>query len=360
MNIYIHIPFCLRKCQYCDFYSISHNKETEEKYIDVLAEKILSQRTEEEINTIYVGGGTPSVLCEKSFEKIFNALKKYNISQDAEITVEVNPATCDLEKLIFLKSFFNRISVGVQSFNDNELKILGRLHNSKEAFLTVENAYKVGFENISLDLMYAIPSQNEKSFQKSIEMATNLPITHLSAYELSFEAGTPFGKNQSFFEKQIDYKAPFDYILENMLKENGFEHYEVSNYAKEGFESRHNLNYWDNNEYYGFGAGACEYIGGERRQYVANVREYIDSRGEALEYSEKPNIPFENLMLGLRKYKGFSVQKVTDFLNDNDRKIFLEKVENNSSVILENGILRVKPECMKFLSDITIDLWTWE
>ena len=205
-SLYIHIPFCLRKCNYCDFYSVANYENFEEKYIDSLCENIRIKKLYDnslgliygnsgkpQINTIYLGGGTPSLLSEKSFDRIIKSLKEgFCFDEDIEKTVEVNPATCDKEKLLFLRKFFNRISIGCQSFNDEELSVLGRLHDSKEAIQTVNNAYEVGFENISIDLMYRIPNQTISSFQNSLDVVKKLPVKHISIYELSFEENTPF------------------------------------------------------------------------------------------------------------------------------------------------------------------------
>ncbi len=386
-GIYIHIPFCLRKCPYCDFYSITSIEEWEEKYINALCENIRNNplwhsvggtemtgspdvvggewfRKEEteacEISSVYMGGGTPSLLSEKSFDKIFQALNKsFFIDNNIEKTVEVNPATCDRKKLGHLRKFFNRISIGCQSFNDLELKTLGRLHNSKEAIKTIKTAYEAGFENISIDLMYNIPYQTAKTFENSLKIAKEMPIKHLSAYELTFEENTPFWENRKELIKKTDNNSDFDKCLRELAD---FKRYEVSNYAKKGYESKHNLNYWHNGEYYGFGAGAVGYIKSNRYKYVSDINEYC--KNKSLELNEKlspKELAFENLMLGLRMVKGFEIKTVTGLLNDKDTEIFLEKINSlKELVILEDGILKATSKGMDILNTLIIDLYTWE
>ena len=363
-SIYIHIPFCVRKCAYCDFFSVPFSENMEEAYVSALCKSIENtDEFTEKINTVYFGGGTPGILSEKSFDKIFSSLEKFNFDINAEITVEVNPGTSDFEKISFLRKYFTRISIGVQSFDDRELKLLGRVHNSQTAKNTVLDAYRAGFENISLDLMYALPYQSGKIFEESVREAAELPISHISAYELTIEENTPFGKNREKLQKEISEDTDFDKILKDVLAEKNIYKYEVSNYAKAGYESRHNLNYWNNGEYLGFGAGAAGYINGERYKYISDIEKYIESAGTLKEYTEKLDCKdkaFESLMLGLRMKKGFPIKRVTDFLDEEEKRIFFNIIDTQKKyVILKNNILAPTDLGMKYLNTIILKLYTW-
>lgn len=363
-SIYIHIPFCVRKCAYCDFFSVPFSENMEEAYISALCKSIENtDGFKENINTVYFGGGTPGILSEESFDRIFSSLGKFNFDTDTEITVEVNPGTCDFTKICFLRNYFSRISIGIQSFNDRELKLLGRVHNSQEAKNTVLNAEKSGFDNISLDLMYALPYQSGKIFEESVRVAAELPISHISAYELTIEENTPFGKNREKLQKEISEDADFDKILEDVLAEKNIFRYEVSNYAKAGYESRHNINYWNNGEYLGFGAGAVGYINGERYKYISDIEKYTESAGTLKEYTEKSDCKdkaFESLMLGLRMKKGFPINRVTDFLDEEEKRTFLNIIDTQKKyVILKNNILAPTELGMKYLNTIILKLYTW-
>ncbi|MBQ7258312.1 MAG: radical SAM family heme chaperone HemW [Abditibacteriota bacterium] len=373
LALYIHIPFCLRKCNYCDFFSVTTLNDWEERYVDSLCKSISNKELFDQnkepiykldgkpiIDTIYVGGGTPSLLSEKSFDRIFQVLyENFSFDSNIESTLEVNPATVDKEKLLFLRGYFNRLSVGCQSFRDIELSSLGRLHTSEEAIETVETAHKVGFENISIDLMFKIPFQTLDTFKNTLKITQDLPVNHISAYELTFEENTPFWENMTLLKEQINSESDFDKCLGDLTF---FKRYEVSNYAKDGYESKHNLNYWHNGEYFGFGAGAVGYIDCVRYKYICDLEKYCDNN--ELEYIESlgpKGIAFENLMLGLRMTEGFPVGKVTNYLNPIEGEIFLEKVNSlKDYVILENGILRATQRGMDVLNSTILELYTWE
>lgn len=364
-SIYIHIPFCVRKCLYCDFFSVPFSEDMEEKYVTALCESIKNRKEyfKNTVKTIYFGGGTPTVLRLASFEKIFSCLYDFDIDRNAEITAEANPGTVSYEKLKDLRKFFNRISVGVQSFSDRELKVLGRIHTAEEGEKSLLLAEKAGFENISLDLMYALPGQKISDFEMSVRKSVSMPVSHISAYELTIEENTPFGRNREKLSEQIDENCDFDNVLTDILAENGFVRYEVSNYAKEGFESKHNLNYWNNGEYLGFGAGACGYIKGERYKIISDTAKFEESHGEALEYSEKlsgKSLAFENLMLGLRMKNGFPVSRVTKYLSEEEKKIFSERIEKEKrSLVLKDGYLSATEYGLRFLNTLILNLYSW-
>ena len=270
MQIYMHIPFCVKKCLYCDFLSGPQNQETIELYVDSLCREIATypvshaNRTKDKVSTIFVGGGTPSILSGEQIKRIFDALyAHFDMEEDAEVTIEVNPGTVTREKLEAYRACnINRISFGLQSANNEELKLLGRIHNFETFVENFRLARACGFENINVDLMSAIPNQTLQSFEETLCKVLALKPEHISAYSLIVEEGTPFAylygegcpKEQELpsedVEREIYYKT------EEILSQAGYHRYEISNYAKQGMECKHNVGYWDRKEYIGFGLGA--------------------------------------------------------------------------------------------------------
>ena len=273
--LYIHIPFCRSKCAYCDFYSIRYKKGLSAELVNVLCNQI--KEIDQDTNTIFVGGGTPTVLDEASFKKLFKALAK--IPKVEEFTVEVNPESLTKEKLNILKSCgVNRISIGVQSFSNLILQKLGRIHSVSESLKAIELAKKADIDNISIDLIFGIWGQSLDDWQKDLKSAVKLPIKHISTYSLTYE------KNTSLIKQVLDgsiiplsdsrvvamYKLTMSY-----LPRNKFVQYEVSNFAKKDFECKHNLGYWDNEPYIGLGPSAAFYQDNIRGQNIADVTKYI-------------------------------------------------------------------------------------
>ena len=264
MQIYIHIPFCLRKCRYCAFNSIVADSNLINEYVNALCLEIERANIVEPINTIYFGSGTPTILTTEQFSKVFNTLNsKFNLNHCIEITVEANPGTVDLKYLETLRRLgVNRLSLGVQSVDDNLLKILGRIHNSQEAIEIIHNAKSI-FDNVSIDLMYDLPNQTYDILKNTLEMAMNLEVQHISIYGLEVEEETEFGRlynlNKLILPSEEESGTMYDFIT-NELPKRGWYRYEISNYAKKGYESRHNLGYWSDVSYIGFGAGAHSYL----------------------------------------------------------------------------------------------------
>ena len=281
---YIHIPFCDHKCIYCDFYSIITSDNIQaflssvKKEISKYAEKFSEGR---EIISIYFGGGTPSLMDAKYTSEIIESVKnKFNVLQNAEITLETNPGTVSLEKLkLFREIGINRISIGIQSFDDEDLKFLTRIHNSETAVGTVHDAAEAGFENISLDLIFNLPNQTRKKWIKNLEQAVSLPIKHISAYSLILERGTILNKMVLDGKVKIsddEYDAKLYEITIDFLVKNGFNQYEVSNFAKPGFECVHNNAYWHYTDYLGFGTSAHSFINNKRWWNFSSLKMYID------------------------------------------------------------------------------------
>lgn len=282
--IYIHIPFCLKKCHYCDFCSFPVGKYSIDDYIQTLKKEIvfeLSKGDIKYIQTIYIGGGTPSLLSIEQLECILSFREGLKVSNNVEITIEVNPATVDSAYFASIYDLgINRISLGVQSLDDKLLKILGRPHRATDVYRTIDSIKDAGFNNISIDLMYSLPEQTINQWEETLRKSVTLNVQHISAYGLKIEPGTLFNKLYSEDHKDI----PPDEISEKMflmtdliLTENGFNHYEISNYAKNKLFSRHNLNYWHNNSYFGFGLAAHSFIEGKRYENTSIMSEYMQN-----------------------------------------------------------------------------------
>ncbi|HXX56862.1 MAG TPA: radical SAM family heme chaperone HemW [Thermodesulfovibrionales bacterium] len=320
-SLYIHIPFCIRKCIYCDFFSVPFDETLALDYMNaVLRELALRRDIAGELKTIYIGGGTPTVLPTQSLMRLLGTLKdSYTISRDAEITLEVNPGTIDGEKAQMLSgSGINRCSIGVQSFDDGELKLLGRIHNVADIVNAVEAVRNSGIGNLSLDLIYGIPGQIEDRWERNLAKAIELVPEHISAYELTPEKGTELF--ELFREKKL-MKAPEETVIAmyyhtiDRLRDAGYRHYEISNFAKEGFSCRHNLNYWNRGEYIGIGAGAHSFIRDKRMKNLSDIGRYIEKLGdddlaieETVELSCEEAIK-EFIFLGLRKAEGLDIRE---------------------------------------------------
>ena len=280
-NTYIHIPFCERKCNYCDFTSLKGTDSQIEKYVNYLLKEMEIYKKEYDLSerqdTIYFGGGTPSLLPIDNLEKI---LSKFSYDEKTEITIEVNPKTVDINKLReYRRLGVNRLSIGIQTFNDDNLKILGRIHNSLEAIEVYNLARKVSFKNISLDIMFSLPNQTLTMLQNDLEKLVNLNPNHISIYSLIWEEGTKFFrdlKSGKLKETDNDLEANmYEYIIE-FLKSKDYIHYEISNFAKKGFESRHNSIYWENKQYLGLGLSAAGYLDNLRYKNFFNLKDYYD------------------------------------------------------------------------------------
>ena len=282
LGIYIHIPFCMQKCLYCDFVSGPASDEIKRNYVNYLLKEIEvciygnKSGSEYIVDTIFIGGGTPSVLEADCIGEVLCKLKeKFEISEDCECTIEVNPGTVDSDKMEkYRETGINRLSIGLQSCNDNELKNLGRIHNFKDFEDMFQSARTAGFENINVDLMSSIPGQTEESFIRSLKRVIGLNPEHLSVYSLIVEEGTPFYEMDLNLpdedtERQIYYKTG------EILKEHGYEQYEISNYAKPGKECKHNIRYWQCDEYIGFGVAAASYYNGVRWKNTEDINFYI-------------------------------------------------------------------------------------
>ena len=326
---YIHIPFCVRKCLYCDFLSLPFDEQSARRYVDSLCRELeLKSGFAGELKTIFIGGGTPTLLPADCFEQLFHCLRKnFLFLPETEISVEANPGTVTAAKLETLLTLgVNRMSVGIQSFHDGELKMLGRVHTANEAVEAVNLLKSAGFKNWSIDLMYGIPEQTIGSWKDTLTEALGLAPYHVSAYELTPEEGTPLSR--LIKEKTVRMSEEglvldmYDFAID-FLQSRGFEHYEISNHALPGFRCLHNLNYWDRGEYLGAGPGAHSFIKGVRSRNTGDVSGYIeDLKYNVIPEAEATTInPDEALkefiFLGLRKTGGIDMAETkkmhTDF-----------------------------------------------
>lgn len=321
-GIYVHIPFCKSKCIYCDFYSIAVSSLVDD-YCNALKKEIAfrsNQLTDRHIRTIYFGGGTPSMLEIGKIEGILSEIyNNYTVDSNSEITLEANPESLNAEYLHQLRQIgINRLSIGIQSFNDATLKFLKRRHTAKEAIESVLTAKKCGFDNISIDLIYGITGIDNKMWEKQLDTAFSLPISHLSCYCLGIEDNTLLHRYTAE-DKYIptDDESCLQQFLafDSKVSENGFEHYEISNASKPNMRSRHNSSYWNRTEYLGLGPGAHSYYNGIRAWNIANVKEYIKGISEGnmcltTETLSETDIFEENIMLGLRTSEGINLREI--------------------------------------------------
>lgn len=322
LGLYIHIPFCKSKCVYCDFYSLPGGEEQMDRYVSALCRQLaeIAPRTAaHEVDTVYFGGGTPSWLGEKRLRQILKTVEKhYRLAKDPEITLECNPDSAGDWKVLrsLRRAGFNRLSLGVQSADDGQLKTLGRPHTFAQAEEAAAAARRAKIKNLSLDLIYGLPGQTMESWKDTLEKAAALVPEHLSCYGLKVEEGTPLWDMQSGMDlPDDDLQADMYLWTVERLAELGYRQYEISNFAKPGYESRHNLKYWTLEEYAGFGPGAHSDLGDVRYAYVRDLAAYCDgveNQGDIL--SENDRIPqrerdIEYIMLGLRITRGISRQE---------------------------------------------------
>lgn len=321
-GIYIHIPFCKKKCKYCDFISFCYGEKEWEKYFEALIKEIEYIKVNKKVSTIYIGGGTPSLVDSKYIRKVMEAIRnKFEINEDAEITIEVNPGTVIESKLLDYKNLgINRLSIGLQAVQDRLLNLIGRIHGFKEFEETYKLAQKVGFKNINVDLMLAIPTQTEEELIESIDKIIPLNPNHISVYSLILEEGTVLEKEIKEGKLELldeDLERKMYWKAKKILEKNGYIHYEISNFAKKGFESKHNVDCWNQEEYIGFGLAAHSYLNSKRFSNTNNFTEYVkniesgdfEKNVEVHESQTRESKAKEFMMLGLRKIQGVSISE---------------------------------------------------
>ncbi|MBQ6282031.1 MAG: radical SAM family heme chaperone HemW [Bacilli bacterium] len=344
-SVYIHIPFCHDICSYCDFCKMKYKKDWADEYLESLKYEIKNKYNGEKVRTLYIGGGTPSVLDIDELNKLFEIINLFDLSELEEFTIECNIESLTNEKLIlFKKNGINRLSVGVQTFNDKYIKLLNRNHTKEEVFEKIEMAKMIGFNNINVDLMYALPNETIEDLEYDVDNILRLNVEHISCYSLMIEPNTKlFIDKIKPIDEDLDYDM-YRYI-EKRLNNREYNHYEISNYSKIGYESKHNLVYWNNNYYYGFGLSASGYLEGYRYDNTKNLNKYnahnyVDN---IVKVSEDDRLKYE-LILGFRKIHGINKKEFSDKFGKNIYEVF------NIKELLDNKMLN-EDEDYIFISD---------
>ena len=360
IGVYIHIPFCKQKCYYCDFVSFVNKECFYKKYIDALIKEITSflDNNTVKISTIYIGGGTPSIIDEKYIEQVINIFKKRNLLGDTkEITIEVNPGTVTIDKLKTYKNIgINRLSIGLQSTKDELLKKIGRIHNYKEFETTYNLARNVGFNNINVDLMIGLPGQKIEDIKETVNKITTLNPEHISVYSLIIEENTPIMnllESGAINLPDEELERNMYWYVKNVLELNGYKHYEISNFAKPNYTSKHNLDCWSQKEYIGFGVAAYSYMDKKRFGNISDLEKYIlncenNEFGKNIVIDEIQNCNYkleqEFMMLGLRKIEGVSISDFKNKFGENPIFVFrkeLEKLVNEELIIIDGDYIRL-------------------
>ena len=342
-SVYIHIPFCDQICSYCDFCKMFYSENLVDKYLEELKREIEKNYKNELIETLYIGGGTPSSLSLKQLTRLFEIIKIFNLSQNIEFTFECN-LNINYEKLeLLFKNKVNRLSFGVQSFNEKNLKFLNRNHNKEDIFNVIENAKKIGFKNINIDLIYALPNQTLKELENDLDLFLKLDVSHISTYSLIIEPNTIIYNNKiNNIDEELDYKM-YE-LINKKLKD--YNHYEISNFSKKGYESKHNLTYWNNLEYYGFGLSSSSYINNIRYDNTRSINEYLKGNyilnKEEIDLNKKLEYEF---ILGFRKIKGINIKDFYNKYNINilDNEIIKKLIKENK-LINDNENIYINPK----------------
>ena len=370
--IYIHVPFCASRCIYCDFYSTTHTQELKDRYIQVACAEIMYRRNElnsRPLQSVYIGGGTPSQLDVEQIERLLQTIHdNFELSNDAEITIEANPDDVTTDFVNSVKTLgINRVSLGVQSFNDDILRIINRRHSAKEACQAVETIYKQGIDNISIDLIYGLPTQRVEQFVSDLNCAFQLPIKHLSSYALSIEEGTDLDvkiKKGVLCPTDENLYIEAYNLLMKQCDEHGFEHYEISNFAKPGFSSRHNSGYWHGLPYLGIGPGAHSFDGKRTRRYnLPNLNAYVNANnGNVLHKMEvlTDAESFDELLFtSLRTRDGLDIDVIKNCFSEEWLSQMLVDAQthiNAGRLLLTNNKLTLTQEGIMTSNDVISDL----
>ena len=351
LGIYIHIPFCVKKCGYCDFYSVKWDEISESKYIKSAINEIKSYSELQDkfiVDTIYIGGGTPSIVNPKNLENMINVIKSiFKVEENAEISMEANPNTLNKGNLNDYSSIgINRLSIGIQSLNDDILKRIGRIHNSKEALEAIEKAKQCGFANINADVMFNIPGQTIDDINNTISKLIKKDIKHISFYSLKLEKGTPMytlEKNKEIFLPEEDEEREMYYAGRNIMEANNLFQYEISNFAAKGYECRHNLKYWNQEEYVGIGPSAHSFLKNKRFNNPSDLKEYILSgensniQRNILEVMDDNQMIFEYIILCLRLTEGLKFADFENKFSINFKEVYAKQIE----YLLKNNLIEI-------------------
>lgn len=371
MHLYLHIPFCRRACHYCDFHFSTQTDYADQMVNAICTELVLRKyESQQALETIYFGGGTPSVLSKAQIEKMVRVIhENYIIAENPEITLEANPDDLTEEKLRELKSLgINRISIGIQSFREEDLKWMNRSHTAEQASESVVLAQKTGFTNITIDLIYGIPSLTASDWEKNLMKAVDLNPQHISAYCLTIERKTVFGHRFKKGEmKPVDEDKSSEQflVMREFLAKQGFTQYEVSNFSKPGFESKHNTSYWLGKNYIGVGPGAHSYDGAWRRWNVSNNQTYMKGIENGLDYFEEEELTLENkmneaIMISLRTVGGLNCLKFKERFGEEITNKLLDKAkqhQNEENLVLKDNFLQATEKGLLLIDAICADLF---
>lgn len=361
-NCYVHVPFCVKICSYCDFCKNYYDEQVVSNYLDALKIEIKNNYKGEVLNTLYIGGGTPSCLSRDNLKELFKILRTFKLSKDYEFTFECNFEDITEELLSFLKeNRVNRLSIGIQSFNKNYEKVLNRIID-KEKIIKNVSLSKSYFDNVNVDLMYALPNESVNDLKEDLMVIVKLDVAHVSTYALIVEDHTKL-KIDKIKETNEDLQNEMYYEIIKELSKNGYEHYEISNFAKTGYESKHNLTYWNNERYYGFGAGASGFVENKRYDNTKSIKNYIS--GKTIVYEEildKKTLMKDEVILNLRKTSGINKEtfknkynisfdkafnyedlKLKGYLNENEANVFIPEnklfISNEIIIMLLENII---------------------
>lgn len=347
LGIYVHIPFCKRKCNYCDFYSIKWSDEVENRFITALIKEIKSSNDMNRIvDTIFFGGGTPTIIKPENMGKIIEEIKNtFTVDENSEISIEANPNTLTAENLSMYKKIgINRLSIGVQSLNDDILKKIGRLHNSNEALEAIDRARTYGYDNLNIDIMFNIPGQTILDIEDTINKIIKRNVKHISFYSLKLEKGTPMylmEKDNKIIMPEEDVERDMYYAGRSIMEQKGIMQYEISNFARDGFECKHNLKYWNQEEYLGFGPSAHSFLNNERFSNPSDINLYCDNAEQnnfnktIQEVLDEDALIFEYIMLKLRLTSGLDTNKFKEKFNFD----FNDKYEKQVKYLMSNNLV---------------------
>lgn len=354
IGLYVHIPFCKRKCFYCDFCSYADKIDLQEKYVQVLTKEIVhkSKQLKETdsilVDTIYIGGGTPSIIKPEYIKQILSIIREsYNVCKDAEITIEVNPGTVNDERIeIYKEAGVNRVSIGLQSASDTLLEKIGRIHNYKDFERAYESVKKAGIDNINVDLMIGLPDQTVEDVKDTLKALIQKNPKHISVYSLIIEPGTVIEEllnDNKLKLPEEETERKMYWLVKEELEKNGYNQYEISNFSRPGFESKHNVNCWNQHEYMGFGIAAHSYMNKTRYSNICNLEKYIDNieneffeKNEIVhEYQKIEDTMKEYMILGLRKLDGVSIDKFYNKFNKSLKEVFKSEIEK----LMEEGLI---------------------
>ncbi|WP_294373106.1 radical SAM family heme chaperone HemW [uncultured Clostridium sp.] len=361
MSLYIHIPFCKQKCLYCDFPSYSGKENLIDRYIESLNKEIIDKCSDYKISSIFIGGGTPSYLDEKNLKSLLKTINKLNFKDKLEFTVECNPGTLNSDKLNIMKKYnVNRISMGLQSANNNALKKIGRIHTFEQFKINYEEARKSGFDNINIDIMFGLPNQNLQEWKRTLEESVRLQPDHISTYSLIVEEGTCFYRlyeeDKLNLPSEEEERNMYVYTKE-FLKKHGYHQYEISNYSKDNKECFHNKVYWKCNEYLGLGVSASSFVDEKRFKNIDDIEDYIDRIQnnkdvvEEIHVNDLKDDMEEFMFMGLRLMEGIEISEFKRRFNKEIFEIYYEAIKNN----VKKGLLINDSERL-YLSERGVEL----